>query len=104
MMGSDGSVKLRRELVRALLMKVGTRQESVRRQVTEQEVVSKAATKSDFDDNFVRRILRNVAEDTRSPLSREQIDGDWKYEMERFDTVDDYVAGLKEDGVDPADL
>lgn len=103
-MGSDGSVRLRRELVRALLMKVGTRQESVRRRVTEQEVVSKAATKGYFDGDFVRGILRNVAEDTRSPLSREQIDGDWRYKMGRLDTIDDYVAGLKEDGVDPAEL
>lgn len=85
-------------------MIVVTRQESVRRRVTEQEVISKAATKGDFDDAFVQSLLRNVAEDTRSPLSREQIDGDWKYKMRRLDTVDDYVAGLKEDGVDPADL
>lgn len=103
-MGSGGSVKSRRELVRALLMNAGTKQESLRRRVTEQEIVSTTFKKGGFDDDFVQILLRNVAEDTRSSLSREQIDGDWKYKMRRLDTVDDYVAGLKEDGVDPADL
>lgn len=103
-MSTGGSVKSRRELVRALLMTVGTSQETLRRKVTEKEIIHKLHINNEFEKELVRTVLRNVAEDARSPLAREQTDEGWLYDMTRLDTVDDYIAGLKEDGVDPAEL
>ncbi|MEZ3142403.1 hypothetical protein [Halobaculum sp. MBLA0143] len=81
-----------------------TLQHSLCRQVTEREIIESTLTKGDFDDEIARTMLRKVGEDDHSPLNWERADGNWLYAVDRPGEVDDYVAGMKEDGVDPADL
>lgn len=103
-MGFGGGVESKREFVRALLFNVVNVQESLCRQVTEREIVEKTLTKGDFDDEATKTMLRKVGGDDRFPLDRRRADGNWLYAVDRPGEVDDYVAGMKEDGVDPADL
>lgn len=103
-MGLSGSIESRRKLVKALLKCAETIQESNQRRAREAELIDILAANDEFDRDLVKQIIRGVADDERSPLIRTGGDRCWLYEMRRLDTVSDYVAGLKEDGVDPADL
>lgn len=103
-MGFGEGAKSRREFVRALLLNVVTLQESLCRPVTKREAVEKTLRKGDFDDETTKMMLRKISSDGRSPLDRKRADGNWLYAVDRPEEVDDYVAGMKEDGIDPADL